>query len=70
MLSTGKAPSGQEDRIGTFVNPSWEVDNVEKAYEEFGARGVGFMAPPVKQAWGTSVIMKDSEGNSIVLASK
>ncbi len=63
-------PSGQEDRIGTFVNTSWEVDNVEKAYAELGAKGVEFTAPPVKQPWGTSVIMKDSEGNSIVLASK
>ncbi|MCX6603545.1 MAG: VOC family protein [Acidobacteria bacterium] len=52
------------------MNTSWEVDNVEKAYAELGARGVEFTAPPVKQPWGTSVIRKDSEGNSIVLASK
>ena len=63
-------PNGQEDRIGTFVNTSWEVDNVEKTYEELLANGVAFTAAPVKQTWGTSVIMKDSEGNSIVLASK
>ncbi len=23
-------PDGQEDRIGTFVNTAWEVDNIEK----------------------------------------
>lgn len=63
-------PEGQEDRIGTFVNTSWEVDNVEKTYEELLAKGVEFTAPPVKQPWGTSVIMKDSEGNKIVLGSK
>ncbi len=51
-------PSGQADRIGTFVNPSWEVDSVKKAYAELGKRGVEFTGPPVKQ------------GNSIVLASK
>ena len=63
-------PQGQEDRIGTFVNTSWEVDNVEKAYEALLGKGVEFTAPPAKQAWGTSVVMKDSEGNTIVLASR
>jgi predicted enzyme related to lactoylglutathione lyase len=63
-------PEGHENRIGTFVNTSWEVENVEKAYEALQAKGVEFPAPPVKQPWGTSVIMKDSEGNSIVLASR
>ena len=63
-------PEGHEDRIGTFINTSWEVENVEKAYEALLAKGVEFTAPPVKQKWGTSVIMKDSEGNSIVLASR
>ena len=63
-------PQGHEDRIGTFINSSWEVDNVEKTYEALLAKGVEFTAPPNKQSWGTSVIMKDSEGNSIVLSSK
>jgi predicted enzyme related to lactoylglutathione lyase len=63
-------PEGQEDRIGTFVNTSWEVENVGKAYESLLAKGVEFTGPPVKQNWGTSVIMKDSEGNRIVLASR
>lgn len=63
-------PPGHEGRIGTFVNTSWEVDNVAKTYEELLAKGVEFTGPPVKQPWGTSVIMKDSEGNTVVLASK
>lgn len=63
-------PQGQEDRIGTFVNTSWEVDSVEKTYEELLAKGVEFTAPPVKQHWGTSVLMKDSEGNTLVLSSR
>ena len=53
-----------------MVNTSWEVDNVEKTYEELLAKGVEFTAPPAKQGWGSSVIMKDSEGNTIVLSSK
>ncbi len=63
-------PPGQEDRIGTFVNSSWEVDDVEKTYEALLANGVEFTAPPSKQGWGTSVIMKDSEGNSVVLSAR
>lgn len=63
-------PKGHEDRIGTFVNTSWAVDNVEKAYDELAGRGVEFAEPPQKQPWGTFAIMKDSEGNQIVLSSR
>jgi len=63
-------PEGHEDRIGTFMNTSWEVDNVEKTYEELAARGVEFAGPPQKQPWGTSAVLKDSEGNQIVLGSR
>ena len=63
-------PEGHEDRIGTFVNTSWEVDDIDKTYADLVAKGVEFTGPPVKQPWGTSVILKDSEGNSIVLGTK
>jgi len=63
-------PEGHEDRIGTFVNTSWEVDDVEKTYEELQAKGVEFAGPPQTQPWGTFVIMKDSEGNQIVLGTR
>jgi predicted enzyme related to lactoylglutathione lyase len=63
-------PEGHENRVGTFVSTSWEVENVEKAYEALLAKGIEFNAPPVKQPWGTSVVMRDSEGNTIVLASR
>jgi catechol 2,3-dioxygenase-like lactoylglutathione lyase family enzyme len=63
-------PEGHEDRIGTFLNTSWEVDNVEKTYSELQAKGVEFIRAPEKQPWGTFVIMKDSEGNQIVLSSR
>lgn len=63
-------PDGHEDRIGTFVNTSWEVDNVERAYDELLARGIEFAKAPQKQPWGSFAIMKDSEGNQIVLASR
>jgi predicted enzyme related to lactoylglutathione lyase len=63
-------PEGHEDRIGTFVNTSWEVDNVDKAYAALVEKGVEFAGPPEKQPWGTFVKMKDSEGNQIVLSSR
>ena len=63
-------PEGHEERIGTFVNTSWEVDSVEMTYKELEAKGVVFKGPPEKQPWGTFVIMKDSEDNQIVLSSR
>jgi predicted enzyme related to lactoylglutathione lyase len=63
-------PDGQQDRIGTFVNTSWEVDNIDKTYADLQNKGVEFAGPPEKQPWGTFLKMKDSEGNQIVLASR
>jgi predicted enzyme related to lactoylglutathione lyase len=63
-------PDGHEDRVGSFVNTSWEVDNIERTYEELLARGVEFVGPPQKQSWGTFAILKDSEGNQIVLGTR
>ena len=63
-------PQGHEDRIGTFVNTSWEVDNVEKTFAELQEKGVEFDGTPQKQPWGIFAMMKDSEGNQIVLSSR
>ena len=63
-------PTGQEDRIGTFVNTSWEVDDIEKTYTELLGKGVEFGGPPEKQPWGSFLKMTDSEGNQIVLSSR
>jgi predicted enzyme related to lactoylglutathione lyase len=62
-------PPGQEDRIGSFAGASFDCDDVEKTYAELTAKGVEFVKPPQKQPWGTMAIMKDSEGNQIVLGS-
>lgn len=63
-------PEGHENRVGTFVNTSWEVDDIGKVYDELLGKGVEFAKPPQKQPWGTFAILKDSEGNQIVLASR
>ena len=62
-------PPGQEDRIGSFTGVSLECDDVQKTYEELSAQGVEFAAPPKSEPWGVMVILKDSEGNQIVLSS-
>ena len=63
-------PEDHEGRIGTFVHTSWEVDNIDKTYDELLGRGVEFTGPPQKQPWGTFAILKDSEGNQIVLSAR
>jgi predicted enzyme related to lactoylglutathione lyase len=61
-------PPGHEDRIGAFTGLSMECDDVQKTYEELSAKGVEFAKPPKTESWGVSAIMKDSEGNQIVLS--
>lgn len=63
-------PEGQEDRVGTFFNGSFEAADVEKAYESMKSRGVEFRSPPKKEPWGTSALFLDSEGNQFVLSSR
>lgn len=60
---------GEEKRIGTTMNMSYECDDVDKTYEELKARGVEFEGAPEKQPWGTYAIFKDSEGNRFVIGS-
>jgi len=61
-------PPGHEDRIGTFTGLSFECDDVQKTYDELTAKGVEFAKPPQAQPWGMFAILKDSEGNQIVLS--
>ena len=63
-------PPGQEDRVGTFVNASFEVDDVFRLHAELAPRGVEFVQAPQKTAWGSSAIIRDSEGNQLVLSGR
>ena len=63
-------PQGHEDRVGGFMNMAYSTDNVQKTYDELVARGVEFVQPPKTEAWGTSSIFKDSEGNQFVLGTR
>ena len=62
-------PPGHEARVGTFTGISLECDDVQKTYDQLCAKGVEFAKPPKTESWGVSAIMKDSEGNQIVLSS-
>src|SRR5204863_3024434 len=62
-------PEGEEKRIGTFMNMSYECDDIHETYQELKARGVEFEGPPEKQPWGTYAMLKDSEGNRFVVSS-
>ena len=59
---------GHEDRIGTFTGLSLECDDVHKTHAELTAQGVEFAKPPKAEPWGVMAILKDSEGNQMVLS--
>jgi predicted enzyme related to lactoylglutathione lyase len=61
-------PPGHENRVGTFTGISLECDDVQKTYDELKAKGVEFEKPPKTESWGVAAIMRDSEGNQIVLS--
>jgi predicted enzyme related to lactoylglutathione lyase len=42
-------------------------DNVRATYDELRAKGVEFTQPPKKEHWGEHAILKDSEGNLILI---
>ena len=62
-------PEGHEARIGSFTGLSFASADVETEYRELTGRGVEFRSPPKKEAWGTTAIFADPDGNSFVLSS-
>jgi len=62
-------PEGHEDRIGTFFNGALACDDVEATYRQLRERGVEFASEPQKQPWGTFALLKDPDGNQLVLSS-
>ena len=59
---------GEEKRIGSFMNLSYNCDDIEQTYNELRERGVEFEGPPQKQPWGTYAMFKDSEGNRFIVS--
>ena len=63
-------PPGQEDLVGRQWNGSFACDNVQETFEVLRAAGVEFVQEPQAQPWGKFMILKDPDGNQLVLGSK
>ena len=59
-----------DSKVGGFFPGALACDDVSKTYEELKAKGVEFLGPPTKEDWGEYALMKDSEGNQILLSSR
>jgi catechol 2,3-dioxygenase-like lactoylglutathione lyase family enzyme len=60
----------ERDLVGRFLAVSFQVDDVDAAYSDLSARGVSFVQPPEKQAWGgTLAFPRDPDGNILTLVS-
>ena len=56
------------DLVGRFVGISIEVGDIETTYDTLIAKGVEFIGPPERQAWGGVLAhFKDPDGNVITL---
>jgi predicted enzyme related to lactoylglutathione lyase len=53
---------------GMMFNGAMCCKNVEQTYQELVSRGVEFVAPPQKAAWGTFAMFKDPDGNQFLLS--
>lgn len=63
-------PPGEEDKVGSRFSGALACDDVDATYRQLKERGVEFEAPPTRQHWGTYAVMRDSEGNRLLLSSR
>ena len=63
-------PEGHEDRIGKFQSISFWCDDVFATAAALGKKGVVFAKEPKEESWGTAAILKDTDGNQLVLSSR
>jgi len=61
---------GEKLRPGGQLNITLWSDDVEATASELKDRGVEFVMEPKRQAYGTTSIFKDADGNCLVLSSK
>jgi catechol 2,3-dioxygenase-like lactoylglutathione lyase family enzyme len=61
-------PEGQADRVGTFSNVIFHVDDIHETYEQLSAKGVRFPTPPEQAPWGKWwAVFADPDGNQFGL---
>ncbi len=53
--------------VGKSQPITLDVTDMKTLHRDLKAKGVTFVAEPDPQPWGTQAIIKDSEGNSIIL---
>lgn len=53
--------------LGRAQAVTFEVDDIQAAYDELRARGVDFRGEPRRQHWGAFATLIDSEGNELLL---
>ena len=61
---------GDAERIGTFMNMTFDTADLDATYQEMTANGVEFEGELTKEEWGSYGIFKDSEGNKFCLSQK
>ena len=60
--------SAQRALVGRHTGIAFGVDDLEKTYEAWRAKGVAFPLPPTKQPWGgTLAQLADPEGNLLTV---
>lgn len=63
-------PPGQEERVGTFSNVLFRVDDLEATHRELSAQGVHFPEEPRQEFWGPWAMFSDPDGNSYGLGER
>lgn len=53
--------------VGKSQPLTFSVEDMVTTYDELKAKGAEFVQEPDVQAWGTYAIIKDSEGNRLIL---
>ena len=57
----------KDHRPGATPAAVFVTDNVQTTYEGLKAKGVEFVQAPKKEHWGEHAILKDSEGNLVLI---
>lgn len=64
----GIQDESQKHLVGRDTGIGLAVEDLAETYAEWSAAGVEFPMPPTKQPWGGTIAMlRDPEGNTIVL---
>ena len=61
--------TGWEQYVGGFA-PLMFCDDLQATCDELASRGVEFEEPPKRYPWGLQAMLKDPDGNTIVLTER